>query len=127
MRTSPTVETTLKNLIKFLSNRPETELPVSTDELLSLLMEKLRSHRCLIILDDVQTILSSRQIAGTYRPAYEKYSSLFKLIGETCHNSCLILNSWEPPRGIVALTTENARVRTLQLDGLGAAAGEILR
>ncbi len=125
--TSPTLETTLKSLIKFLFNRPETELPVSTDELLSLLMEKLRSHRCLIILDDVQTILSSGQIAGNYRPEYENYSTLFKRIGETCHNSCLIVNSWEPPREIVALNRENARVRTLPLDGLGTAAGEILR
>ncbi|MBE9184820.1 ATPase [Microcoleus sp. LEGE 07076] len=124
---SPTLETTLKNLIKFLSNLSETELPVSTDELLSLLMEKLRSHRCLIILDDVQTILSSRQIAGNYRHEYDNYSTLFKRIGETCHNSCLIINSWEPPREIVALTRENARVRTLLLDGLDAAAGELLR
>ncbi|WP_341738279.1 NB-ARC domain-containing protein [Microcoleus sp. CAWBG640] len=125
--TSPTLETTLKSLIKFLSNRHETEVPASTDELLSLLMEKLRSHRCLIILDDVQTILSHRQIAGNYRPEYENYSTLFKLIGSTCHNSCLILNSWEPPKDIVALTRESARVRNLKLDGLGAAAGEILR
>jgi Cdc6-like AAA superfamily ATPase len=106
----PQVETTLKNLIKFLSNRPETELPVSTDELLSLLMEKLRSHRCLIILDDVQTLLSNGQIAGNYRPADEQYSRLFKLTGETCHHSCLILNSWKLLREIVALTRENAQV-----------------
>ena len=125
--TSPTLHNTLKSLLKFLSNLPETELPASTDELLSLLIDKLRSHRCLIILDDVQTILSSGQIAGNYRPEYENYSTLFKRIGETCHNSCLIVNSWEPPREIVALNRENARVRTLQLNGLGAAAGEILR
>ncbi|MEG3936426.1 NB-ARC domain-containing protein [Microcoleus sp. T3_B1] len=125
--TSPTLHNTLKSLIKFLSNLPETELPTSTDELLSLLMEKLRSHRCLVILDDVQTILSSRQIAGNYRHPYENYSSLFKLIGETCHNSCLILNSWEPPREIVALTREKARVRSLQLQGLGVAAGGIFQ
>jgi hypothetical protein len=114
-------------MIKFLSNRPETELPVTTDELLSLLMEKLRSHRYLIILDDVQTLLSNGQIAGNYRPAYEKYRRLFKLTGETCHNSCLILNSWEQPSELVALTREDARVRSLQLDGLGVAAGEILK
>lgn len=125
--TSPTLHNTLKSLLKFLSNPPETELPASTDELLSLLIDKLRSHRCLIILDDVQTILSSRQIAGNYRPEHENYSTLFKRIGETCHNSCLIVNSWEPPREIVALNRENARVRTLPLNGLGAAAGEILR
>ena len=125
--TSPTLETTLKSLINFLSNRHETEVPASTDELLSLLMEKWRSHRCLIILDDVQTILSSGQIAGNYRPEYENYSTLFKRIGENCHNSCLIVNSWEDPREIVALNRENARVRTLPLHGLGGAAGEILR
>ncbi|WP_377478948.1 MAG: NB-ARC domain-containing protein [Microcoleus anatoxicus] len=133
--TSPTLETTLKSLIKFLSNQfpPLARggeggvLPASTDELLSLLMEKLRSHRFLIILDDVQTILSSRQLAGNYRPEYENYSTLFKLIGSTGHNSCLILNSWEPPKDIVALTRESTRVRSLKLDGLGAAAGEILR
>lgn len=124
---SPTLQTLLTSLIKFLSNLPETELPVSTDELLSLLMEKLRSHRCLIILDDVQTILSSGQIAGNYRPEYKNYSTLFKLIGETCHNSCLILNSWEPPREIVALSRENSRCHSLQLGGLGAAASEIFR
>jgi hypothetical protein len=125
--TFPTLHNSLKSLLKFLSNLPETELPTSTDELLSLLIDKLRSHRCLIILDDVQTILSSGQIAGNYRPEYENYSTLFKRIGETCHNSCLIVNSWEPPREIVALNRENARVRTLRLNGLGAAAGEILR
>ncbi|WP_332959880.1 NB-ARC domain-containing protein [Microcoleus sp. AR_TQ3_B6] len=125
--TAPTLHTTLKSLIKFLSNPPETELPATTDELLSLLIDKLRSHRCLIILDDVQTILSSGQIAGHYRPEYENYSTLFKRIGETCHDSCLIVNSWEPPREIVALNRENPRVRTLPLHGLGTAAGEILR
>ncbi|MEO6860542.1 MAG: NB-ARC domain-containing protein [Microcoleus sp.] len=125
--TFPTLHNSLKSLLKFLSNLPETELPTSTDELLSLLIDKLRSHRCLIILDDVQTILSSGQIAGNYPPEYENYSTLFKRIGETSHNSCLIVNSWEPPREIVALNRENARVRTLRLNGLGAAAGEILR
>ncbi|MCC3404567.1 MAG: ATPase [Microcoleus sp. PH2017_10_PVI_O_A] len=133
--TSPTLHKTLKSLLKFLSNQSPPlarggeggVLPASTDELLSLLIDKLRSHRCLIILDDVQTILSSRQIAGNYRPEYENYSTLFKRIGETCHNSCLIVNSWEPPREIVALNRENARVRALPLNGLGAAAGEILR
>ncbi|WP_333381534.1 MULTISPECIES: NB-ARC domain-containing protein [unclassified Microcoleus] len=125
--TSPTLQTTLKSLLKFLSNLPETELPTSTDELLLLLIDKLRSHRCLIILDDVQTILSSGQRAGNYRHEYDNYSTLFKRIGEICHNSCLILNSWEPPTEIVTLTREQPCVRSLQLDCLGAVAGEIFR
>lgn len=127
LRTSPPLETTLKNLIKFISNQAENELPVSTDDRLSILIDYLRSHRCLIILDDVQTILSSGQIAGNYRPESENYGTLFRLIAEIPHNSCLILNSWEPPREIAALTGETAPVRTLYLGGLGIAASEILK
>ncbi|MEG3922306.1 NB-ARC domain-containing protein [Microcoleus sp. POL10_C6] len=127
LRYSPPLETTLKNLLEFLLNKPEIELPTSIPDRLSLLMEYLRKNRCLIILDDVQTILSSGQLAGNYRPECENYSILFRQIGETTHNSCLILNSWEPPREITALKGENSPVRSLQLKGIGTAAAEIFR
>ena len=127
LRHSPPLETTLKNLLKFILNQPEIELPTSIPDRLSLLMEYLRKNRCLIILDDVQTILSSGQLAGNYRPECENYSILFRQIGETTHNSCLILNSWEQPREITALKGEKSPVRTLQLKGIGAAAAEIFR
>jgi hypothetical protein len=138
LRHSPPLETTLKNLIQFIANQyppnpplprggEEGFLPSSIPDRLSLLMEYLRKNRCLIILDDVQAILGSGQLAGNYRPECENYSILFRQIGETTHNSCLILNSWEPPREITALKGENSPVRTLQLKGIGAAAAEILR
>ncbi|MEG4147955.1 NB-ARC domain-containing protein [Microcoleus sp. Pol12B5] len=127
LRHSPPLETTLKNLLEFLLNKPEIELPSSIPDRLSLLMEYLRKNRCLIILDDVQTILSSGQLAGNYRPECENYSILFRQIGETTHNSCLILNSWEPPREITALKGEKSPVRSLQVKGIGAAAAEIFR
>ncbi|MEG4496073.1 NB-ARC domain-containing protein [Microcoleus sp. F10-C6] len=127
LRHSPPLETTLKNLLKFILNQPEIELPSNIPDRLSLLMEFLRKNRCLIILDDVQTILSSGQLAGNYRPDCENYSILFRQIGETTHNSCLILNSWEPPREITALKGENSPVRTLQLKGINTAAAEIFR
>lgn len=127
LRHSPPLETTLKNILKFLLNKPEIELPTNIPERLSLLREYLRKNRCLIILDDVQSILSSGQLAVNYRPECENYSILFRQIGETTHNSCLILNSWEPPKEITALKGENSPVRTLQLKGIGVAATEILR
>ncbi|MEG4587003.1 NB-ARC domain-containing protein [Microcoleus sp. MOSTC5] len=126
LRHSPPLGTTLKSILEFLLNKPEIELPTSIPERLSLLMEYLRKNRCLIILDDVQSILSSGQLAGNYRTECENYSILFRQIGETTHNSCLILNSWEPPREITALKGENSPVRTLQLKGIDAVA-EIFR
>jgi hypothetical protein len=127
LRHSPPLETTLKNLLEFLLNQPEMELPTNIPDRLSLLMEYLRKNRCLIILDDVQTILSSEQLAGNYRPECENYSILFRQIGETTHHSCLILNSWELPREVTALKGENSPVRSLQLKGIGSAAAEIFR
>ncbi|MEG3899248.1 MULTISPECIES: NB-ARC domain-containing protein [unclassified Microcoleus] len=127
LRTSPPLETTLKTLIQLLSNQPEVNIPANTDVQLSILIETLRENRCLIILDDVQQILSSGQLAGHYKPGYENYGTLFKLIGEIPHNSCLILNSWEPPSDILTFTDDNSAVCLLQLTGLGEAATEILR
>ncbi|MBE9097830.1 ATPase, partial [Tychonema sp. LEGE 07203] len=87
----------------------------------------LRSHRCLIILDDIQTIFSSQQLAGTYQPGYENYGAFFKQIAESSHNSCLILLSWEKPREIAALEGENRPCKSLQLNGLGPEVQEIFR
>jgi len=127
LRTSPPLETTLKNLIQFLSNQPEINIPTNTDSQLSMLIELLRDYPCLIILDDLQQILRSGQLAGYYKPGYENYGTLFKLIGEISHNSCLILNSWEPPLDILTFTDDNSAVCLLQLTGLGEAATELLR
>src|SRR6476469_2126727 len=127
LRTSGPLETTLKTPIQFLSNQPEINIPAHTDDQLSILIETLRDNRCLIILDDVQQILSSGQLAGNYKPGYENYGTLFKLIGEIPHNSCLILNSWEPPSDILTFTDDNSVVCLLQLTGLGEAGTEILR
>ena len=91
------------------------------------LLEYLQKYRCLLILDDVQMVNSSGQLAGNYQPGYEDYGTLFKQVGELSHNSCLVLLSWEKPREIAALEGKNQPVRSLQLNGLGAEAGEILR
>ncbi|MCU0547144.1 MAG: NB-ARC domain-containing protein [Oscillatoriaceae cyanobacterium Prado104] len=127
LRTSPRLEITIKNIIQFLFDRTDINFPDNTDAQLSILIETLRENRCLIILDDLQQILSSGQLAGNYKPGYENYGTLFKLIGELPHNSCLILNTWEPPLDILTFTDDNSAVCLLQLTGLGEAATEILR
>ncbi len=119
LRNSPPLASLQTDLIKFLSQQQETELPY--------LINYLRSHRCLIILDDIQTIFSSQQLAGNYQPGYENYRTFFKQIAESSHNSCLILLSWEKPREIAALEGENRPCKSLQLNGLGTEAQEIFR
>ncbi|HEY9625653.1 MAG TPA: NB-ARC domain-containing protein, partial [Crinalium sp.] len=100
-------------------------LPNSLNGKLLKLMESLRTCRCLLILDNVETILSAGQ-PGQYRGGYEDYGRLFKEIGETSHQSCLLLTSREKPREIVPLEGAERSVRTLRLKGLNPEAGQEL-
>ncbi|MGL6283495.1 MAG: NB-ARC domain-containing protein, partial [Microcoleaceae cyanobacterium] len=123
--TAPTLEITLKNLLICLSGQTCQELPVSLEEQLSMLMEYLRTKRCLIIFDGVQTLLNTGTFAGQYHPIHKNYSLLLKLIAETSHQSCLIINSWEIPQDIVNLTDDHTPVRYFKLPGLSSSATQI--
>ncbi|MBD2562292.1 MULTISPECIES: hypothetical protein [Nostoc] len=87
------------------------------DEKLILLMQYLRSQRCLLILDNAETILHSKQ-AGQWRSGYEAYGQWLRMMGETPHQSCCLLTSREKPREIAILEGEWSMVRSLPLSGL---------
>lgn len=125
LRFSPTLETTLTNLLQIFA--PKTETPQNIETQLSQLLNYLRQHRCLIILDDIHTIFSSKQLAGQYQTGYENYHLFFQLITQVTHNSCLIVNTWEKPREVAQLKKENHAIHCLLLEGLGEAAKEILK
>ncbi|MEG4148892.1 NB-ARC domain-containing protein [Microcoleus sp. Pol12B5] len=130
LRNSPPLASLQTDLIKFCRGGAPVPAPYSEERPTTgglPLLEYLRSHRCLIILDDIQTIFSSQQLAGNYQPGYENYGAFFKQITESSHNSCLILLSWEKPREIAALEGENRPCKSLQLNGLGPEAQEIFR
>ena len=116
----------LSDWIAFLSHQQETELPDTVDGKLSRLMYYLRSSRCLLILDNVESILESGDRAGHYPIGYEAYGELFRRLGETVHQSCLVLTSREKPKEVAAL--EGQFVRSFRLNGLDAiAAVEFLK
>ncbi|TAF41641.1 MAG: ATP-binding protein [Oscillatoriales cyanobacterium] len=125
LRFSPTLDATLTNLLQIFSQPSET--PQNIETKISQILDYLRKYRCLIILDDVQMLFTSRQLAGQYKTGYEDYQLFFKLIADVCHQSCLILNSWEKPREIARLSKEDRPVRCFELGSLGVAAKEILK
>jgi WD40 repeat protein len=114
------------NLIQFFDNSQtlESELPTSIDERISRLLDCLQKHRCLIILDNAETILQSGVIAGTYREGCKDYSQLIRRVGEVFHKSCLLLTSREKPKDVASLEGETLPVRSLRLNGLEAVDGQ---
>ncbi|MCL1470157.1 ATP-binding protein [Argonema antarcticum] len=125
LRFSPTLNATLTNLLQIFPQ--QADIPQNIETQISQLLNYLRQYRCLIIIDDVQMLFCSGQLAGQYKTGYEDYQLFFKLIAEVNHNSCLFINSWEKPREIAKLEVNNNYVRTLVLGSLGLAAKEILK
>ncbi|NER45577.1 MAG: NACHT domain-containing protein [Symploca sp. SIO1A3] len=124
LRNAPPINELLSDLIKFLSHQQEATLQENLDSKISCLIEYLRTERCLLVLDNVESILASDERAGAYIPGYEGYGHLLSSLGETDHQSCLVLTSREKPRGIRNKEGINSPIRSLRLSGLTGGAGE---
>jgi WD40 repeat protein/DNA-binding phage protein len=120
LRNAPPLETILGETIQFISNQQEDRGDFKS------LLNYLRLHRCLLVLDNVEAILQPKQQAGQYRNGYEGYGELFKTIGETTHQSCLILTSREKPAEIALLEGLGLLVHSLTISGSAEAAQALL-
>lgn len=128
LQNAPPIENILKNCIQFFSDQQQSDLPFDVDDQITLLIEHLRVHRCLIVLDNVESILQGGNRPGQYRSGYEGYGRLFQRVGEAQHHSCLLLTSREKLKEMVHLEGETSPVRSLALTGVGQAEGqELLR
>jgi WD40 repeat protein len=117
LRNAPPLEEILTDLLKFLSNQQELQLPSTINGKISRLIDYLRKHRCLIVLDNTESILCETPV-GHYREGYENYGDLFKRLGEERHQSCVVLTSREKPREFASLEGDVLPVRSLLLKGL---------
>src|SRR4028119_1396082 len=123
----PTLEKFQSNLIQLFSHCEKQDLSPTNQKRLPLI-KYLQNYRCLIVLDDVQNLFCSGELAGKYKPESEEYRTLFKQIEKLSHQSCLMLIGWEQPREVTQVKNQNTSIRTLQLKGLDIAPGrEILR
>ena len=98
-------------LVSFFSEREETATKTEN------LLQCLRSSRCLVILDNLETILQSGNLTGEYCQGYEEYGELLRLVAQTTHQSCFIITSREKPFEISEFEGQNSSVRSLQLRG----------
>ncbi|MBR8840959.1 MAG: NB-ARC domain-containing protein [Stigonema ocellatum SAG 48.90 = DSM 106950] len=146
LRLAPPLEVILSQLIPILSQLPETKSTETVESRISQLIDCLRSSRCLIVLDNIDAILCSDSADGSnfpetvqedtgkfslsasssgyvlsqirYRQGYEAYGELLRRIGDSQHQSCLLITSREKPQEITTLEGETLPVRTFKLTGL---------
>lgn len=122
LRNAPPLNVLLADLTQFLGSAPIANLSETLDGQIASFLECLQ-QRCLLVLDNCETILEEGNQAGAYRDGYESYGTLLKCIGETHHQSCVILTSREKPAELIQLEGPKAPVRSLRLGGLSEVEG----
>jgi len=126
LRNATSVEDLLKDLIGFLSSEHQIVFAKSLDKQISQLIDCLRASRCLVVLDNLESILDSDKKAGNYREGYEGYGQLLRCVGDARHQSCFLVTTREQPKGFNARKGDNLPVRMLTLKGLNYREGELI-
>lgn len=111
LRNAPPLESLLSELVPFLSAQQETEADIRH------FLKCLQNARCLVVLDNAETILQAKSQAGRYRSGYENYGDLLRAIAESRHQSCVILTSREKPAELAMFEGVELAVRSLSLSG----------
>jgi hypothetical protein len=109
--------------IGFLSDH-QRELPTLESERLVVLLELLRERRCLLVLDDFDMLFAPGQSESRYRVGLEGYGRLLLAVGESTHQSCILLTSREEPQERAVLISGMSR--TIRLSGLSVDEGQAL-
>ncbi|CAN1212484.1 eIF2A-related protein [Tumidithrix helvetica PCC 7403] len=120
LRQAPPLHALLDEILPSLTNSEAVESSISA------LMEVLKRKRCLLILDNIESILQSGDRSGQYQVGYEEYRQLFERISDEPHQSCIILTGREKPSGLAVREGTNIPIRSLQLQGLSGIEGQRL-
>jgi WD40 repeat protein/transcriptional regulator with XRE-family HTH domain len=113
----PLLVDVLDQIIRVVANQGAI-VPSQVPDKIALLVQLFRERRCLLILDNFESILQPGALTGTYRTSYDDYGALLRGLSEREHQSCLILTSREKPAELGSLEGRTAPVRTLHLSGL---------
>ncbi len=122
---APPLDELLRDLLQRLADERLSTIPPSLDAQLALLLDFLRQRRCLLVLDNLESILNPEQ-PGHMRPGYGGYAQLLQTVAERSHQSCLLLTSRERPQGLEHWEEDSPLVRILALEGLPVSAGQAM-
>ncbi len=126
LRDAPPCQDLLADCLQVLSPQSLPALPSSLERRMDLLLACLQRQRCLLVLDNLETLLQEHDQAGRFRAGYQDYAALLGRVAEMPHQSCLLVTSRESLAELEPRESNRASVRTLRLAGLEQEACEHL-
>lgn len=110
--TIPSFDDMITDMLSLISHHKEIKPDINR------LIHYLRTHQCLIILDNLDTILDTGNT---------EYNNFLRIIAETNHQSCVIFTSLEQPIEVAFLEQWTLSVRSLTLLGSSEVAFSLLQ
>ena len=121
LQNAPPLSDLITDLLQVFSPTQANRLPKTLDQQISHLLNYLRQYRCLIVLDNGETVMPQNSAGGA-----SDYERLWQHLGQTEHSSTMLLTSREKPASIAAYEGRELPVRSLRLTGLPADLGQAL-
>ena len=125
LQKAPLVKQVLADIIQFLFDKRKSEIKSSNSIKTNCaeLFNYLRLHRCLIVFDEIETIMQTGVYSGTYKEGYKDYGQLIRYMAEISHQSSFLLISRELPKEAAIFDGTNLPVRNIELNSLQQAEG----
>lgn len=120
---APPLVEIMETWLQVLAGSNSVALPTGLEQQFDLLIEYLRQRRCLLILDNVESLLQSSVHAGHFGSHFAGYTQLLTRIGQHPHQSALLLTSRELPHPLTHLMRTTSNVHALALPGLPLSVG----
>ncbi|MDN5859736.1 MAG: bacterial transcriptional activator domain-containing protein, partial [Pseudonocardia sp.] len=114
---APPPEVLLAGVLPAVGGPGLRDLPDDLDGRLDLLLDLLAARRCVLVLDNLESVLDGD---GRWRPGHAGYGQLLAGVATADLSSAVLLTSREQPPG---LDGGDTAVHTLRLTGLDAAEG----
>ena len=108
------LESLFDEILTTCQQEPQDNISGKLKQISALLIQK----KSLIILDDVQNLFISGELAGQYQSQYLDYQNWFKTLTESQHQSSVILISQEQCPEMHCLDEELYHIKMLELLGL---------
>jgi WD40 repeat protein len=124
LRNAPRLEQIVLDWLQCLALGQTIDLQTPLAVKLEQLITHLQQHRCLLILDNCESILAGSIPQGSYRAGYENYAQLLDQLGQKVHQSCCLITGRELPQSLLQLG--ESRLSLLVLRGLEPADGRLI-
>ncbi len=124
LHNAPPLEELLRDWLSALTEPHGTYSHQDVDQSLAFLIELLQKRRCLLILDNLETLFQEEVLEGRYREGYEGYAKLIRSIAQTAHHSCLFLTCREMFPDLGTFAGLQTPVRVFRLGGLALSASQ---